>query len=136
MATPNIREWSFLFMFIILIGSCCTQSSPKPESPQCLVMRASMEACRRSASLNVVENGEPDCWQGSLPQNTTVKHTPHPPVILQRYDSMDVNWVNLCKDIILLVLQRAVCEISDLGERLRSSALAGQCVTGLQGRDG
>ncbi len=49
---------------------------------------------------------------------------------------MGVNWINLCKDIILLELQRGVCEISDLGERLRSSTLAGHGVTGLQGRGG
>jgi hypothetical protein len=49
---------------------------------------------------------------------------------------MGVNWINLCKDIILLELQRAVCEISDLGERLRSSARAGHGLTDSEGRGG
>ena len=49
---------------------------------------------------------------------------------------MGVNWINLCKDIILLELQRALCEISDLGERLRSSARAGHGVTGSEERGG
>ena len=43
---------------------------------------------------------------------------------------MGVNWGNMCKDIILLGLQRAVCANSDLGGRLRSSARAGHGVTG------
>jgi hypothetical protein len=46
---------------------------------------------------------------------------------------MGVNLINRCKDIILLELHRAVGEISDLGERLRSSALAEKNIRGERG---
>jgi hypothetical protein len=46
---------------------------------------------------------------------------------------MGVNWIKLYKDIILLELQRALCEISDLGGSFRSSARAGRGVTGSEG---
>ena len=49
---------------------------------------------------------------------------------------MGVNWIKLYKDIILLELQRAVGEISDLGERSGLSARAVHGVTGSEERGG
>ncbi len=45
--------------------------------------RVRVQACRRSASLNVVENGEPAGWRGSLlPVTTSQAQPPTPRVIL------------------------------------------------------